>query len=304
MSLKNIIDKLLLTEDVSIADINDVIDNHKRVIINYHTRGEDEHTGARVVEFYAYGLTKAGNPVLRGFQPYGDTTSRVPSWKFFRVDRISYWHVTGQTFNHPADFYYKGLGDFNPNGDDTMKTVFKVANFDDNNNKGGIDIKTPHNGPKLKSDNGLYKTDTEKKMERMKQQLQKPINLSDIKIANGFSGKDTAPNTSGPKKKSDDNEEAKNNDTQLYRTDTERGMEQLRKQLENPKKIDLEQLRKKLGDTSEPISYSDLNKRLNKNIEDDSRSNLYRTDTERGMEQLRKQLENPKKIDLEQLRKK
>ena len=81
-------------------------------------------------------------------------------------------------------------------------------------------------------------------------------------------------------------------------------MEQLRKQLENPKKIDLEQLRKKLGDTSEPISYSDLNKRLNKNIEDDSRSNLYRTDTERGMEQLRKQLENPKKIDLEQLRKK
>ena len=49
MSLKNIIDKLLLTEDVSIADINDVIDNHKRVIINYHTRGEDEHTGARVV---------------------------------------------------------------------------------------------------------------------------------------------------------------------------------------------------------------------------------------------------------------
>ena len=71
MIFNDIINKLILNESVSIADVNDVIDRHKRVIINYHTKGEDKNTGARVVEVYAYGLTKAGNPVIRCFQQIG-----------------------------------------------------------------------------------------------------------------------------------------------------------------------------------------------------------------------------------------
>ena len=83
------INRILLSESVSINSVNDAIDTHTRIIINYHTKGEDIATGARIIEVYAYGLTKAGNPVIRAFQPYGDTTSRVPSWKFFRLDRIT-----------------------------------------------------------------------------------------------------------------------------------------------------------------------------------------------------------------------
>ena len=99
-----IIDEIL-AESVSVSDINDAIDNHKRIIINYHTDGEDNATGARVIEVYVYGTTKAGNPVIRAFQPYGDTTSRVPSWKFFRLDRISDWKDTQQRFSRPASDY-------------------------------------------------------------------------------------------------------------------------------------------------------------------------------------------------------
>ena len=253
MIFNDIINKLILNESVSIADVNDVIDHHKRVIINYHTKGEDKNTGARIVEVYAYGLTKAGNPVIRCFQPYGDTTSRVPSWKFFRLDRISAWKETNQTFNRPADFFYKGLGDFNPNGDDTMSIVYKIAKFG-NNNIINTEIQTPTNGPRMKSSS-----------------------------------------------------------TEPYRTDTERGMERLRQQLQNPKKIDLDKLGSKLGDTSKPIKYSDLVKRVKGLNNDETTDNSqtadkssptepYRTDTERGMERLRQQLQNPKKIDLDKLR--
>ena len=59
------LNKILLQESVSINSVNDAIDAHTRIIINYHTKGEDIATGARIIEVYAYGLTKAGNPVIR-----------------------------------------------------------------------------------------------------------------------------------------------------------------------------------------------------------------------------------------------
>ena len=321
MIFNDIINKLILNESVSIADVNDVIDHHKRVIINYHTKGEDKNTGARIVEVYAYGLTKAGNPVIRCFQPYGDTTSRVPSWKFFRLDRISAWKETNQTFNRPADFFYKGLGDFNPNGDDTMSIVYKIAKFG-NNNIINTEIQTPTNGPRMKSSSTEpYRTDTERGMERLRQQLQNPIKLSDIKTKNGFKSLDTpSSNDTGPKMKeptktvNGNDRDDKSSSTEPYRTDTERGMERLRQQLQNPKKIDLDKLRSKLGDTSKPIKYSDLVKRVKGLNNDETTDNSqtidksssadepYRTDTERGMERLRQQLQNPKKIDLDKLR--
>ena len=84
--------------------MDSAIDKHERIIVNYHTKGEDKHTGARVIEVYAYGLTKAGNPCIRVFQPYGYSTTTVPNWKFMRLDRISAWKPTGQIFTRPADF--------------------------------------------------------------------------------------------------------------------------------------------------------------------------------------------------------
>ncbi|MBP5457490.1 MAG: hypothetical protein J6Y37_13440 [Paludibacteraceae bacterium] len=177
----------ILDESVSVADIDDALSNHKRVLINYHTDGADDATGARIIEVYAYGLTKAGNPVIRAFQPYGDTTTRVPSWKFFRIDRISAWKDTGQVFTRPASDLYKGLGEFNPNGDETMSTVYKVASF----NKGGTKPTTVRGGTtqtngKDTSSPELFRSPTERGIERLGQQTRNKIKLPDIKTNNGF----------------------------------------------------------------------------------------------------------------------
>ena len=91
MRLRELLQEAILEESASVEDVTSAIDNHNRIIINYHSNGKEEADGARVIEVYAYGVTKAGNPVIRAFQPYGDTTSRVPSWKFFRLDRIVEW---------------------------------------------------------------------------------------------------------------------------------------------------------------------------------------------------------------------
>lgn len=322
--LEKVLNKIILEESVSIADVNDALDNHKRVIINYHTKGEDKATGARVIEVYAYGLTKAGNPVIRSFEPYGDSTTRVPAWKFFRLDRISSWKETNQTFDRPASFFYKGLGEFNPNDDETMSVVYKIAKFG-NNTEQNSDIKTPQKGPKMKTPQGksddVFKTDTEHRMDRLRQQLNNPITIDDLKAKEAFKNDNGKPTDStGPRKKTNDTSVEKS--SRLYKTDTERGIENLMKQLENPKKIDLDTLRNRLGDTSKPIKYADLVKRMSQendnsdsgskeseeiqqNAETSSKksNNLYKTDTERNMERLKQQLNNPKKINLSQFSK-
>lgn len=294
-TLKTILNEMLIVESASVEDVDSAIDKHERIIVNYHTKGEDKHTGARVIEVYAYGLTKAGNPCIRVFQPYGDSTTTVPSWKFMRLDRISAWKPTGQIFTRPADFYYKNLGNFNPNGDDTMSVVYKIAKFGNNEQ-----LPQSDNGPKLKDD--VYKTDTEHRMERLRNQLNNPIKLSDIKTANGFKNIEEPHNDNGPKLKKQQSDD-------VYKTDTERGMERLRQQLDNPTYIsdlrdkktnDLEQLRNKLGDTSKPIPFKELQDRLSDDSEK-KEDDVYKTDTEKNMEKLRQQLNNPKYIDLSQL---
>ena len=252
--------KEILNESVTIDDINKAIDDHKRVIINYNSNGEDIASGSRVIEVHAYGLTKAGNPVIRAFQPYGDTTSRVPAWKFFRLDRIKQWKETKQTYSHPASFYYKGLGEFNPNDDLSMSTVYKIANFNSNINNNVTTLSSP------KTKDEVFKTDTELGMERLKQQLNNPITLSDLKTQDGFKGVDNKTNHSGPKTKADlntDKQELEDDELrngmkntenspsspktkdEVFKTDTELGMERLKQQLNNPQKIDLSQIPKR-----------------------------------------------------------
>ena len=283
--LKELLAEILLEESVSAKDVSNVIDSHNRVIINYHSDGKDEADGARVIEVYAYGLTKAGNPVIRAFQPYGDTTTKVPSWKFFRLDRISGWEVTDQKFSVPASDVYSGLGEFNKNGDKTMSVVYKVARFDDEE---------------------VYKTDTEKRMDRLRQQLDNPINIRDLQKPSPVKPKE-------PELKTDQG---------VYKTPTERGMESLKAQLANPRKIDLskfskpktvgdnekemQDLRNRLGDTSDRINIGDLNKRLSQTpkepeLKGDTKDDIYRTDTERGMDSLRDNIANATKIDLSKI---
>lgn len=259
--LSELLQEILLTESVSTNDINDAMDNHKRVIINYHSNGDDVATGARVIEVYAYGLTKAGNPVIRAFQPYGDTTSRVPSWKFFRLDRISAWKETNQTFSKPASEVYKGLGEFNPDDDRTMSLVYKITSFGNDPEK--LEKLSLDTNPKLKPE--LFKTDTERGMERLKQQVDNPIKLSDIKTKDMFKNFKDTPTSSGPRLKSD-GPKTDNTDSEI--TD----------------------LRSKLGDTSDRITMKDLNDRLLQNRSEEQ----PKDGTEREMEQ---QVEDPKMTD-------
>ena len=314
--LENVVRSLLNENTVSVSDVENAIENHNRIIIDYNSKGDPSNSGARVIEVYAYGLTKAGNPCIRAFQPYGQTTSRVPSWKFFRLDRISAWKPTKQIFNRPADFYYKNLGDFNPNGDETMSIVYKIAQFGEEEKN---IPQTPSSQPKTKQD--VYKTDTENRMERLKQQLDNPITLSDIKTNDAFKqfSNDT-PVTSGPKTKQDVQEPSTPKQPELYKTDTERGMDRLRQQLQNPQKIDLTQLQRKPKSQQEkekeleklrqtlsdkPISLSDFNKKMKEETPQEpstpKQPELYKTDTERGMDRLRQQLQNPQKIDLNRI---
>ena len=143
MLFKGILERLLLNESASVENVVRAMDNHSKVIINYHSEGKDEHTGSRVIEPVAYGLTKAGNPVIRAFQPYGDTTSSTPSWKMFRLDRISYWEETNSKFDRIPDF---DMAELNQNGDKSMSTVIKTyASTLSNDATGAANV-----GPKTK----------------------------------------------------------------------------------------------------------------------------------------------------------
>ena len=126
--------------------------------------------------------------------------------------------------------------------------------------------------------NDVFKTDTEKRMERLKQQLNNPIKLSDIKTKQGFRQYDTnnsVKTKSGPRQKSEPTSSDKTNNTQS-------------------------------NQQPEPISIRDLQNMLvkrNQNLNDQTSSNndLYKTDTERRMDRLRQQLDNPLKIDLSKI---
>lgn len=273
--LERIYNSLLLTESVGVDEVNDALDNHKRVIINYRSKGEDKNTGARVIEVYAYGLTKAGNPCIRAFQPYGDTTSRVPSWKFFRLDRIIEWKPTEQTFDRPADFYYKNLGNFNPNGDETMSVVYKVAKFGNDQ----IPQVSVNDDPKTKED--VYKTDSETRMERLKQQVNNPIKLSDIKISDAFKqAKQTPKPTGEPKTKEDVYTTSKTQPlTQNNPNTTEKTPQE--------KQDNLDRLRNILKDR-QPISLSDLNKKMKEEPQERKWQDVFNQETEKDLEQMNK----------------
>lgn len=194
MTLKEIT-RNLLSEGVSNDEINDAINNHKYVVITYE--GDDgTHNGSRMIQPVAFGCTTAGHPVVRAFERFGDTKTAVPRWKYLRVDRISSWRETNKTFDEPAAL-------FNPIDDKTMSVVYNIAKFDGDN---GSDMKTPSSSPKTKSDEHptIYRTDSERKMDKLRKQIQNPLTLSDFKTNTAFDSTSNGSNKkSGPKKNSD-----------------------------------------------------------------------------------------------------
>lgn len=193
MTLKEIT-RGILTEGVSNDEINNAINNHKYVVVKYE--GTDgTHNGERMIQPVAFGCTSAGHPVIRAFERFGDTKTSVPKWKYLRVDRISSWKETDKTFDEPAEL-------FNPKGDKTMSVVYNIAKFDDG---GGNISSAPTSSPKKKEDEKpqIYRTETERKLDKLRRQLNNPLTISDFKTQNAFGQISTDNQTSGPKKKSE-----------------------------------------------------------------------------------------------------
>ena len=268
ITLRTILNEMrLLTESVSEDEVKSAIDKHRRVYIDYQSPIKSDETNAtasgnRKIEVYAYGLTKSGNPVIRAFQNSGPTTSKVPEWKFFRLDGIKSWQETDEYFDTPISDVYPSLGKFNDSGDRTMSVVYMIANFD--NKSKPISVNDIHG---RMNNNDVYKTDTERRMEKLRQQLDN-------------------------NKKNSDNKETvtKQQQPDVYKTDTEKQMEKLRQQLDNPQKIDLNQQNNVKNQPAE-----------NDNTVKKPEYEIYKTDSERQMEKLKQQMQNVQKIDLSKI---
>ena len=118
--------KFLLFEDVDTSSIEMVIKKRKPVKVYYSADDDPKGSGWRVIQPVCYGLSKAGNPVIRAWQPFGDTKTKVPHWKLFRVDRFTAWKPIMKKTN----LQEPPLEDYNPNGDKTMSVVYINADFE------------------------------------------------------------------------------------------------------------------------------------------------------------------------------
>jgi hypothetical protein len=121
-----IIQSVFLTEGIAtVSGVNDAINNLTPVEIRYTPVDKNNQAvGRRIIYPVAYGLTKAGNPVIRAFEPYGDTHTKVPAWKFFLLSGIRQWRPLSK-----KSFKGETLTGFNPDGDESMSVVYNIANI-------------------------------------------------------------------------------------------------------------------------------------------------------------------------------
>jgi predicted DNA-binding transcriptional regulator YafY len=120
---------------------------NKRVVSMYYKGDKEEAPGFRTgIEPVCYG-ERNGVQYLRAWQKGGKSVSadkdggkkQLPSWRFFRVDRIRQWKVTGnETFTSPP------AANFNPNGDKHMDKIIAIADFKADEQEPPSDL-----GPKL-----------------------------------------------------------------------------------------------------------------------------------------------------------
>jgi hypothetical protein len=128
LNLYEILQKIL-TESVDAKNVMDAITNHNYVDVSYSDE-ENNAPGHRLIQPYAYGISKSNNGLLRAFQIEGDTLRGEPKWKTFRIDRITSWKPRKQTFNVPPPMQGYNVPEYNENGDRTMSKVILQAKFD------------------------------------------------------------------------------------------------------------------------------------------------------------------------------
>jgi predicted DNA-binding transcriptional regulator YafY len=119
--------KSLITEGASIDDIKKSIEQ-RQVCSIYYEGDEPGGRGLREIEPVALGRSKAGNLVLRGWDREGSSHTAykgeqpLPSWRLFRVDKITMYKPLRDIFTEPKPGY-------NFNGDRSMTQVIIIAKF-------------------------------------------------------------------------------------------------------------------------------------------------------------------------------
>lgn len=125
--------KQILKESAFENEAKDAITKHYEVYISYDGENSDgdetKGKGMRLIQPVAMGLSKKGNPVIRAFQPNGDTKTHKPAWKLFLLDRIKTWEPRKKNrFSEPPGMYTAD-GKFNAGGDKSMSQVDIIADF-------------------------------------------------------------------------------------------------------------------------------------------------------------------------------
>ena len=232
----------VLTEDVEIGKVNDAIDRTYEVKINYLSDGDDSTSGERIIQPVAYGLTKAGNPVIRAFQPYGDTKTKTPAWKFFRLDRIQSWKpMYKRVFKNRPPEGFNAEGQFNDNGDKSMSVVYNIAKFGKIQNQQVATQPQPvkASGPVMKKDiektNHISVKDNPevKKLEKLKKQLENPKYFSDI-VKNKAFGPEQSPQASDNSNMTATSGPIMQN---TFKTQTEKDIESRRQQMNKNERV-------------------------------------------------------------------
>lgn len=120
---ENIVRNLyILKEDAQVDRISGAITGMHPVVMCYDDNQGGGGKNKRVIYPVAYGISTAGNPVVRAFQKQGSTKTDAPKWKLFRLDRMKNWRViTSRTFN-PNE-----LVGFRSDGDEQMTTLYTIA---------------------------------------------------------------------------------------------------------------------------------------------------------------------------------
>ena len=139
--------------------------------------------GERLIYPVAYGISTAGNPVVRAFQPQGSTSTEVPAWKFFRIDRIKKWENDNSTTFNPEE-----LNGFNESGDEQIKTLYAISPIGGARPQPAQDKEEPekiitgHPVRKGEVDNGGADKNTEKEYYSANDAIRDVLKTSDLKI--------------------------------------------------------------------------------------------------------------------------
>lgn len=122
MKLYNLAESLIL-EVANKSDIMNALRKRRIVELNYDDEEDPGGKGKRWIQMYCYGVSKAGNDVVRVYQVGGDTKTIQPGWKLFRTDRMENMRTLSGTFDEAKPL-------FNPTGDKDMIRIYYITKFD------------------------------------------------------------------------------------------------------------------------------------------------------------------------------